>query len=389
MLPLLTASSIRRLIAGGLVPGLVVCAGLLIAQSPPDRDRAEAAAKRTADRLKSLQREADALASQERTLLVELRKLEIDRQMAIENLGRLDRDLKATQTQLEAAESRAADLAKTAEAQLPDIEARLVQLYKMGRAGYWRLLLNVDDLHALGRAYRTASMLTSIDRSRVTAYYATLDALARERKTLQDRTGELESVKAEAVRARAALDKAVKSRTTLVASIDARRDLNAQLVRELQAAQQKLQSSIARIDQGGGPTALPLRPFQGDLPWPARGPVAGGFGRQQNNRFGTSISRNGIEIDVPEGQPVRSIHEGTVAFADQFAGYGNLVIVDHGNRAYSLYGFLSALDVSRGARVEAGTAVGTSGPDPNGKPSLYFELRVDGNPVDPLQWLRK
>ena len=389
MLPLLTASSIRRLIAGGLVPGLVVCAGLLIAQSPPDRDRAEAAAKRTADRLKSLQREADALASQERTLLVELRKLEIDRQMAIENLGRLDRDLKATQTQLEAAESRAADLAKTAEAQLPDIEARLVQLYKMGRAGYWRLLLNVDDLHALGRAYRTASMLTSIDRSRVTAYYATLDALARERKTLQERTSELESLKSDAVRARAALDKAVKSRTTLVASIDARRDLNAQLVSELQAAQQKLQSSIARIDQGGSPTALPLRPFQGDLPWPARGPVAGGFGRQQNNRFGTSISRNGIEIDVPEGQPVRSVHEGTVAFADQFAGYGNLVIVDHGNRAYSLYGFLSALDVSRGARVETGTAVGTSGPDPNGKPSLYFELRVDGNPVDPLQWLRK
>jgi septal ring factor EnvC (AmiA/AmiB activator) len=99
--------------------------------------------------------------------------------------------------------------------------------------------------------------------------------------------------------------------------------------------------------------------------------------------------RNGIELDVAEGQPVRSVHEGTVAFADQFAGYGNLVILDHGNRAYSLYGFLGAVDVTRGGRVEAGRPVGTSGRDPSGNPGLYFELRVDGTAVDPLQWLKK
>ena len=106
------------------------------------------------------------------------------------------------QRQLDAAEAKAAVLAETAAAQLPDIEARLVQLYKMGRAGYWRLLLNVDDLQALGRAYRTASTLTAIDRARVNEHYATLDALARERKTLQERAEEIEALKAEAARAR-------------------------------------------------------------------------------------------------------------------------------------------------------------------------------------------
>src|SRR5215212_7726702 len=137
------------------------------AQLPQDRDRAAAAAKRTADRLVVLQREADALAAQERTLLVELRKLEIERQISVEKLTRVEQQRLDTKKKLQDAEARAAALAQIAAAQVPDVEARLVHLYKMGRAGYWRLLLNVDDLQALGRAYRTASTLTEIDRARI------------------------------------------------------------------------------------------------------------------------------------------------------------------------------------------------------------------------------
>ncbi len=113
------------------------------------------------------------------------------------------------------------------------------------------------------------------------------------------------------------------------------------------------------------------------------------------SRFGqgsgrsTAISRNGIEISLAEGQPVQAVHEGTVAFADQFTGYGDLVILDHGDGAYSLYGHLSSLAVRRGERVQARATLGASGRNPSGNPSLYFELRVDGKPVDPLQWLKK
>lgn len=356
--------------------------------APSDRDRLDQAAKRTSDRLRSLEREADSLAAQSRTLLNELRKLEVDRQIAIEHLARIERDYRTTEKKLAEAEANAAALARTAAAQLPDVEARLVQLYKMGRAGYWRLLLNVEDLHALARAYRTASMLTAIDRARINEYYTTLDALARERKALLKRAAELEALKAQAARNRAAIEKAVKSRNALVAAIDTRRDLNAQLMSELQSAQEKLQTAVTQLDSGrAAPAALPIRAFQGDLPWPARGPVSQTFGRRANS--GTAVNRNGIQIDIPEGEPVRSVHEGTVVFSDHFSGYGNLVIVDHGGRAYSLYGFLRAPDIVRGARVEAGTTVGTTGTDPNGKPGLYFELRIDGAAVDPLQWLRK
>src|SRR4029453_15399362 len=171
-----------------------------------------------------------------------------------------------------------------------------------------------------------------------------LDALARERRSLQARAEEISGLQAEAIRARAAAEKAVAARTALVTAIDARRDLNAQLVADLQAAQEKLQPSLVKMDAGRGGTviALPLGPFQGELLWPTPGRILRPFGRQPTSRFGTAIVRNGMEIEAQEGQPVRNIHEGTVAFADQFEGYGNLVIVDHGSRAYSLYGYLNS-----------------------------------------------
>ncbi len=387
-------SPIRGLQRRALVlPVVVVCLPVLFAQTPgsSDRDRAAAAAKRTEDRLRGLQREADALAAQERTVLVDLRKLELERQISIEQLARIERDRMEVQHKLDEAENQAATLAQEAAAQLPDVEARLEQLYKMGRAGYWRLLLNVDDLQALGRAYRTASAITEIDRARVREHYATLDALARERKGLQERAEEIARLQTEALRARAALDKAVAGRTALVASIDVRRDLNAELVGELTAAQAKLQSSLAQIESGRPATAtpLPLRPFRGDLPWPVAGRVLRAFGRQPTSRFGTAIVRNGMEIGAEEGKPVRNIHEGSIAFADQFEGYGNLVIVDHGARAYSLYGYLGTVGAVRGQRIDLQAVLGTVGRNPAGNSALYFELRVDGNAVDPLQWLKK
>jgi murein hydrolase activator len=163
--------------------------------------------------------------------------------------------------------------------------------------------------------------------------------------------------------------------------------LNAQWTSELQAAQQRLTTSVTQLDTNA--PSLPMRPFQGALPWPVRGTVSSRFGRQPSSRFGTSIVKNGIEIAIAEGQPVHAVHEGVVAFSGQFTGYGNLVIVEHGERVFSLYGHLSAMQVAQGDRIEAQATVGRSGLNPNGTPALYFELRVDGKPVDPLQWLQK
>jgi len=369
------------------VMAAAVSVTLAAGQAQTNRDKATAASQRAADRIRTLQREAEALATQESALLVQLRKLEVERQLKTEELAQIESDRAETQRKLDDASKRAESLQRTAEAETPEIENRLVRVYKLGQPGYWRLLLDVDDLRSMGRAYRTASSLTKIDRDRVIAHQQTLEALAKERSELQARAKQITALETQAKRAKAALDRSVADRSTLVAAIDARRDLNAQMTGELQAAQQKLQASLTQLDAGAPPVALPLRPFQGALPWPVRGRIVGGFGRQPSSRFGTAIVRNGIEIGVNEGQLVRSVHDGTVAYAEPFSGYGNLVIVEHGERAYSLYGYLLSIQVAKGDRVEAQAPLGMSGRDPAGNPSLYFELRVDGKAVDPLQWL--
>jgi murein hydrolase activator len=380
-----SASGARQLAASAWCLGVASVLSLTVfGQDPPAR-RAQTPAERATERIRTLQREAEALVAKESQLLVELRKLELDRQIKVEELASIDRQQQETSRQLNASAGRADTLKKVADADRPDIEARLVHLYKLGRAGYWRLLLDVDDMRSFGRVYRTAAAMTHLDRERIQSHKRTLDALAEERRTLQARSLQLATLEEQATRARTALDRAVQSRTALVASIDARRDLNAQWTSELEAAQQRLQTSVTSLDANA---ALPLRPFQGALPWPVRGAISSRFGRQPSSRFGTSIVRNGVEMSCPEGQVVRVVHEGVVAFAGQFTGYGNLVIVEHGERAFSLYGHLSSIQVGQGEHVPAQAPVGRSGLNPNGTAALYFELRVDGKPVDPLQWLQ-
>ncbi len=363
----------------------VVALSLALSGQAPAR-QAQTPAQRAGERIRALQREAEALVAQESQLLVELRKLELERQIKIEELAAITQQQAETTKKLNESVARADALKKIADADRPDIEARLLHLYRLGRAGYWRLLLDVDDLRSLGRVYRTAAAMTHLDRERIQSHKRTLDALAEERKTLQARSIQLATLEEQATKARAALDRAVQTRTALVTSIDERRDLNAQWTSELEAAQQKLQSSVSALDAAA---ALPFRPFQGVLPWPVRGAIGSRFGRQASSRFGTAIVRNGIEVNSAEGTPVRAVHEGVVAFAGQFTGYGNLIIVEHGERAFSLYGHLSAMQVAQGERVLAQATLGRSGVNPNGTPALYFELRVDGKPVDPLQWLQK
>jgi septal ring factor EnvC (AmiA/AmiB activator) len=349
---------------------------------------AQTETQRAADRLRALNSEAAALASREKSLLADLRRLEIDRQVKSEELARIEREVGTTEDLMAAARARATALRSSADTQRPDIEARLVRLYKLGNAGYWRLLLDVDDARSIGRAYRTAAALTQIDTQRVRDHSGTLEALASEQAALEAQARKLSALRDQAAAARTASDKAVAAQSALVTSIEQRRDLAARMAGELEGAQQKLQVAVTPAG-GPGATTLPIAPFKGSLPWPADGIVLARFGRQRSPLNGAELVRNGIEISLGQGHTVVAVHDGVVSYAAPFTGYGMLVIVDHGGGAHTLYGHLSAVSVNKGDRVQARTPVGSSGRNPAGNPALYFELRVDGKPVDPLQWLKK
>jgi septal ring factor EnvC (AmiA/AmiB activator) len=349
-------------------------------------------ASRAAARVKELRREADSLASRERTLLEDLRKLEVERDLRAEEFNASTLELQRIERELDETAFRIAALEKTAASQLPDLAARMVELYKVGNGGYLRMLLNVDDLRELGRAYRFVSGLQGLDRRRVAEHQRTLADLRKAQDALEGRRSQAVLAQAAVVRSRDAAAEAVVAHEGLIRQIDERRDMASRLVSELEAARQQLQRLIDGAASGraaAGVVGLPLRPFRGELDWPVAGTVTGGFGRQLNRRFHTSVVSNGVRIAAEASAPVTAIHEGTIAYATTFTGFGKLVIVDHGSTAFSLYGYLADIDVVSGERVVQGQRLGSVGTSLDGEPSLYFELRIDGKPVDPLQWLKR
>jgi septal ring factor EnvC (AmiA/AmiB activator) len=216
----------------------------------------------------------------------------------------------------------------------------------------------------------------------------TLEELQKERTILQAKTTELGTKDQAARRARAAADRAVAERAELIERIDSQRDLTAQYVGELQVARDRLDQQIAGLaGDNRDAVVVPLAPFRGGLDWPVSGEVASRFG-QPTGRQGGPLIRSAMEIAAPEGTSVRAVHGGTVGYAEGYTGLGTLVIVDHGGNNFSLYGYLLSLNVQRGEIVEAGGEVGRVGPSPAGPSQLYFELRIDGRSVDPVQWLK-
>ena len=372
----------RRTVAGAAI--LLLSLPLLAQQA--DRTRTEALARRATERLQALQREADQLASEERTLLTDLRKLEVERQIKVEELQRASAAADDVAAELAATAGRIEELERQDLAERPELRTRLREIYKLGRARYLRLLLSTADVRKFGRATRMVAALAQIDRDRVVTHQRTIESLKSARVELEARSKRMQVLRAEAERAEHAGIAATRARSDRIRDIDQRRDLNAQLAGELQAAQQKLQLTLRDLSTGAvEPATLPLRPFRGALDWPVPGSVRRRFGQGARG----SPESKGIEIAAPEGTPVQALHEGVVAFADPFAGFGNLVIVDHGGQTFSLYGDLLDIAVKRGARVERGQPVGTTGSAPTGPPGLYLEVRVDGQAVDPLQWLKK
>jgi len=369
---------------------IVVCATVVTAQG--DRARTESQARRANERLVALQREADALASQQRSLLVDLRRLEVERDLKTEQLKQIQSDAQKVSLELGNTGNQIAELEEGLETSRPIIEARMVELYKLGSAGYVRLLFNASDLKDVGRAYRMVTAIAASDRHRADDHRQMLVRLRAAYTSLEARQKEMAKLQQAASVARIAADRAATARAQLITDIDRRRDLTAELAGELQAAQQKLQQSLAAINSGvpraaSDETPLPIRPFRGDLDWPVNGRMLTPFGRRGAS-VANAPAQTGVQFAAEEGVPVRAVHDGSVIFAGPFTGYGNLVIVDHGVQTYSMYGQLGAAQVERGAKVDRGQVIGTAGRVLAGIPGMYFEMRVDGKPVDPLEWLK-
>lgn len=130
--------------------------------------------------------------------------------------------------------------------------------------------------------------------------------------------------------------------------------------------------------------------YKGRLILPARGEIVSNFGASGAENYKSFTFQKGIDIKVERGEPVKSVFKGEIMFAQWLSGYGNLLIINHGDNYYTLYAHVEEIFKRKGETVETGEVIATAGDTGSIKGMcLHFELRHHGKPVNPMKWLRK
>jgi septal ring factor EnvC (AmiA/AmiB activator) len=347
----------------------------------------EARLKKVQERRQALEREIEALRGQEKSLLGDVERLELQVRLRTQELHEMQLALRHTREEMDAAQKRADDLERSLAAARPAVIARVRALYKLGEFSYARMLLSIDRPVDVLRAYRFVSTLAREDRTRVAHFRRDLTALGETRAELGKKDQEMQAQKAEAERRRKRLDSERKDKTALLTTIVEKKEVHLAFAEELSQAEGKLEEILSGSGGGEGEVAVPIAALRGSLPWPVDGKVRVGFGPRRNPRFDTVTAHNGIEIEAAAESPVHAVHEGTVAYAGHFLGYGLMVAIDHGHKHHTLYAHLADIAVALHDHVSAGQVLGTLAAEEPA--SLYFELRFQGKPVDPDDWLGK
>lgn len=351
-------------------------------QAALERMRREISSLR--QRLESTRREARNAEQELAAIDLELRLHATELEMASSILAHIERKKAA-------AERRIAELVPLIERQRKQLATRLAALYRMGETSYVRLFLSFD---AKENPFEAASLLRYLihrDARAVEAFRESRLQLAVERSALQ--TEEERSLKAIRIVAdrRRAVESSRRKKESVLAQLRSESYQSEKELQELEEKAARLQRLLALLYERKPAERRgdSISDYRGVLPWPIQGKVVETFGTKRNPRFATVTTSNGIRIEAEPGTEAAAIFAGTVLYAEWFKGYGNLVIVDHGDRVFSLYGNLRPTNLVVGARVEAGQIVGSVAASESAEAgSLYFEIRQNNEPANPVTWLR-
>lgn len=366
---------------------------LALGQQPALAQPDERAAR---EQLDALGQEIDAMAerlsatSQARdSAQRELKAVETELAQTHQRLDQLQaerRQLNDETTQLRQHRER---LQSEREAQYQALGQQLSALYRLGPTPQLKLLLNQRDPAELDRMQAYLNRLTQARQQRL-ADIARLDtALADTEQALAERQTRLDTLADELETQSALLAERTEARRGVVNTLDDRYGSEAERLADLnqsrEQAEQQLRAIQAELARLAEPTPTThITRTQGDLPWPVQGSITASFQRRDGVHY------NGIVIQASEGTAVTAVHSGRVVFADWMRGFGNLLIIDHGDQIMTLYAHLQQFSARPGQQVNRGDAigrVGNSGGQP--RPALYFEVRRGGEPINPQRWIAR
>lgn len=400
--------SIGRRIRGIAAVSLLLCLTAASVQTVAADPRSRLEEIR--DRQAELQEKIDAAIARRGEILARIEIVDSERAGVEAVIDELDMDLARLSARIRVVTDR---LTRTQQelallhAELEDVLGRLVSrtdvfteravaAYKAGPTAYLDGLFSAESFGDLVERYSYYQAVLEADgelieeievlraeteqkRAQVERQEARIVA---DKQSLESDRARVAAIRAEKASALAGLKAALRTKRGLLAEVEGKRrhfeNVQAQLERESDQIQNLLAGPSETRYYGGGTFA-----------WPAPGPVTSGYGYRTHPIFGDTRLHTGIDIGAPYGATVVAAERGTVVYAGVMSGYGNVIVVDHGGGIATTYNHLSAFFVSTGRTVSRASSIGAVGCTGYCTgPHLHFEVRVDGNPVDPMPYLR-
>jgi len=371
---------------GGFLIGWMIFSGTLWAAPTGQIDKDITQKKKD---LKDIKKEINLTKAKEKkvrgkesSILETLHLLEKELYRKEKELRQMETQLTQTQEKLRQTSHQILVLSKGMEHTKEELFSRLIALYKMRRGPVEGLLLasqSYPDLLRLDKYFRVIldydARLVETHRYQVVLKERYQEELIQDQSQWQLNISEIEKKKKE-------ITKVSEEKRALLKSIQDQKAVYQKVLTELEERAKDLQTLVGKLEREKSLLAYGRSKYEtlkGKLILPVRGKVLSLFKEK---------GQNGIEIKAPMGAEIRSVLSGKVLYADWFRGFGNIVIIDHGDRTFSVSGYCSELLKKPGDVVSEGETIARVGSAGSLKgPCLYFEIRQHGKPQDPLEWL--
>lgn len=399
-----------RLARGLGLAALLACLAAPAALTPTARaqDSLEQAKQKELAEIRRLADEkrkaAAALKPRETRALGELRRTDRELGLTRRRLRALQQRQQALGVQLEVTRANLDRSIASLNQQRLKLRKRLRAMYEYGPARELEYVLSTESFAQLMTRWDFLNMIAEQDRVLLEDVKSQKEQVEANERSLQSNLSDVQVNAKRTDRESAKLANLRQQKAQTVVSIQTQRQNYEAAAAELERTAKRIQSLIAQLErkrreendkaksEGRNP-----QPYSGDfarglgqLDWPVRGDLVGHFGIETHPRFGTQIHNDGIDIAASIGTPVHAVAKGRVDFAnDDYEGMGGMIVLNHGDGYYTLYGHLSDIAVHSGQEVAPGAVIGRTGDAGSLKgPILHFEVRKGSAPQNPETWLR-
>lgn len=363
-------------------------------------------AQENADSLAAKRRELEEIQRQAREKRAAATKLKGQESKAITQLKRTERALGLTQRRLTDLQRRRQRLDAQLDVTRVDLQRnlgklgdqreklgrRLRALYKFGPARELEFLLSTQSFGQLLARWDFLVMVAQQDRFLMESIRDRKEVVETLERRLEGHLTQVQRTARQTTSENRRLSAQRAAKQGTIREIQTQREAYEAAAAELERTASSIKGLLARLEQKrqSAPYTGDFAKGQGSIDWPLRGEVIGRFGPERHPKYNVVTPNNGVDIAAAIGTSVRAVAKGRVDYtSEDYGTYGQMIILNHGDSYYTLYGHLSAIAVSVGQEVTAGAVIGRSGDTGSLKGAiLHFEVRRGGTALNPMDWLR-